>query len=202
MRNSLIKPFITIVAVAVIGVRAFRPDITVSATTVMLVALAVLPWLSSVIKSFEVFGMKFEFQNRERTPARKPIPKESGEVPIVDRGSAAASAAADPYFDRLIKVTPVELVVAFILTNAMVTSTGSTVIVWANFLALAALTPFFLWRVAGVTRAGQLIASTVVFIAWGFALGGPFASLEWWTPLVGALVLAIVTLMIPLLKVG
>ena len=73
--------------------------------------------------------------------------------------------------------------------------------VWANFLALVALTPIFQWRVGGVISTAHLVASTVVFIAWVFALGGPFTMLEWYTPLFGALMLAIVTLMAPLFVV-
>src|SRR5438128_472345 len=160
MRNRSIKLFITIVAAVVISLRVYKPEITIDATTLTLLVLGVLPWLSPVIKSFEGLGIKVEFQNAESTLAKEQMRARGAEALTVDRRSAAPGLTADSYFDRLVKLTPVEIVVAFIVTNAMVTLTGSIAIVWTNFLALVALTPLFLWHVAGVMKAGQLIAST------------------------------------------
>jgi hypothetical protein len=201
MRNKSINLFITVVAVIVIGIRVYRPEITVDSTTLTLLALAVIPWLSPLLKSFEAFGLRVEFRDIEPTPAREHIREGSREAIIADHDSELPS-PIDFYLDRMWKLTPAEVVVAFILTNAMVTLTGSTAMVWASFLALVALTPLYLRFVGGVTGKGQLIASTTVFIAWVFALGGPFTSLDWYTPLLGALVLAIVTLIVPAFYVG
>jgi hypothetical protein len=189
MQNRFIKIFITAVAVAVIVVRVYKPELTLDVTTLALVALAILPWLSAVVKSFEVFGIKFEFQNAEHKPDS-----------TADRHPTTPSYTPDSYLVRLMKLTPVETVVTFILTNAMVTLTGSAAMIWANSLALVAVTPFFLWRISGVTTSGQLVASTIVLVGWIFALGGPFAMLEWYTPLLGALVLALITLMVPIFR--
>jgi len=198
VQKELIKLFITVVAAAVIGIRFLKPDITVDATTVTLLAMAVLPWLSPVVKSFEGLGFKVEFQDAppETQPGR------TARQPPTVQAVEAPALTADSYFERLIKLTPIEIVLTFIVTNAMVSLTGSTAVAWINFLALVALTPVFLSRVAGVTSASQLIASTVCFIAWAVALGGPFASLEWWSPLLGACVLAVVSLVAPFSKVA
>ena len=68
MQNRSIQLFITLVAVAVIGIRVYKPDLTLDATTLTLLALAVLPWLSPLVKSFEGLGFKVVFQDPERTP--------------------------------------------------------------------------------------------------------------------------------------
>lgn len=71
----------------------------------------------------------------------------------------------------------------------------------ACFLALLALTPLYIWR--ATTEAGkpaakaQIIVSTISFAVWVFALGGPFASLGWYIPAYGALLLPIYTIAVP-----
>lgn len=40
---------------------------------------------------------------------------------------------------------------------------------------------------------GQVLISTIAFVVWVFAIGGPFASLDWYKPVYGGIALILVT---------
>jgi hypothetical protein len=71
---------------------------------------------------------------------------------------------------------------------------------WIIAAALTLITPLWLWRVTGVRRASQLLISTISVPVWLFALGGPFALLDWYRPALGAIVLPLYTLMLPIMS--
>jgi hypothetical protein len=53
---------ISFVAAAVLAVRLLRPNFKVDSVVLGIILIGVIPWLSSLIKSFEFLGLKIEFQ--------------------------------------------------------------------------------------------------------------------------------------------
>lgn len=198
MQNKGIKLFITIVASAVIAIRYFQPEITLDNTTIMLVALALLPWLSQLVKSFEGFGLKVEFQDAKRALAKNGSREGVHESPVVPSTTVGVRVAPDDFFVRLLKLTPIEMVIIFIVTNPIVQLTGSAAIQWAYFILLAAITPLYYWRLYNAFKLSHLIVTTIWFVVWIFAIGGPFTMLEWYTPLIGAMALLVTAVISPL----
>lgn len=81
---------------------------------------------------------------------------------------------------------------------------------WCCLIALAILTPFYcIYRPSQpppMLHAANktyfcAAASTLSFIAWSFALGGPFAAtFAWYRPVYGSLVLILTALILPILE--
>jgi hypothetical protein len=118
--------------------------------------------------------------------------------------------AADDYLSRVLKHIPSEIVMAYVAIdgvprtsyNANVWTERQTLLklLWIILAALTILTPFWLWRVMRVRRLAQLFISTLSVPVWLFALGGPFALLDWYEPAFGAIVLPLYTLVIPIIS--
>jgi hypothetical protein len=72
-------------------------------------------------------------------------------------------------------------------------------LLWIVFGTITIITPLWLWRLARVRRYSQLALSTVSVPVWLFALGGPFAQYDWYRPALGAIILPIYTLVIPII---
>jgi hypothetical protein len=116
---------------------------------------------------------------------------------------------ADNYMSRVLKNIPSEIVMAYIAIDGVLrTSYNPNVwaerqtlqtLLWGTLVTLTVLTPLWLWRVMGVRRASQLFVSTLSVLVWLFALGGPFALLDWYEPAFGAVVLPLYTLIVPII---
>lgn len=66
-----LKALVTVGCMAVVLVRIYRPDIRMDGVNCTLLVLAILPWLSSLIKSFEMpGGWKIEFQDVSKAGAK------------------------------------------------------------------------------------------------------------------------------------
>ncbi len=132
--------------------------------------------------------------------------KEVLEMQSLDRDSGAQPSTppaveADAYVDRLLKYIPAEIVAVFILVKGLIlklqtTSESFEPIYWGVFLLFVILTPLYLWRLQKVSKATQLIISSIAFVVWVFALGGPFTTLGWYNPLYGEILLPIFTIII------
>ena len=116
--------------------------------------------------------------------------------------TSGAAAKADPYTTRLMKYVPSEVITAYVTVEAAIKSAKATnlSLYWAVFLVLLVATPLYLWRVTKVTKGKQLAISTVAFAVWVFALGGPFARLDWYNPIYGAVVLPLYTTLIAIVE--
>jgi len=118
--------------------------------------------------------------------------------------------SADDYMSRLLKHIPSEIVMAYIAIDGVLrTSYNPNVwserqtllrLLWIVLATLTVITPLWLWRVMRVRRPGQLFISTLSVPVWLFALGGPFALLDWYEPAFGAIVLPLYTLIVPILS--
>ncbi|MGQ3015148.1 MAG: hypothetical protein ACT6QS_15660, partial [Flavobacteriales bacterium] len=74
---------------------------------------------------------------------------------------------------------------------------------WIVFGLLLALTPLYLWKMAGVTKWGQLLCSTIAFVFWAFSFGGPAGEQkvfqhEFTVQFLVSLLLPLYTLIIPM----
>lgn len=124
---------------------------------------------------------------------------------------AAATLPAPPpstplsdYTDRLMKLIPAEVVTAYVGATALIASTTKVPnsVPWLVFAILLIITPFVYWRLTldqhKHPAVGQTAASTIAFVVWVLALGGPFSQLSWYSPLYGGLLLIFYTTFVPL----
>ena len=117
---------------------------------------------------------------------------------------------ADDYMSRVLKHIPSEIIMAYIAIDGVLrTSYNPNVwadrlmlekLLWITVGTLTVLTPLWLWRVMRVRRVSQLLISTLSVIVWFFALGGPFALLDWYEPAFGAVALPLYTLIVPIIS--
>jgi hypothetical protein len=117
--------------------------------------------------------------------------------PDAASGTQAEPLTVDGYLDRLLKYTPVESIVCYILGDRLVRALlGSTLqlSLWLmySFLVIATLV-YWKWLLHAAIQ--QAAICTTLFVVWGYALGGPWATMSWYTPLLGAVVLAVAVLL-------
>ncbi len=115
------------------------------------------------------------------------------------------------YFDKLIRYIPGELVAAYLALDGLLQEQlvdHSIVLYWFVFLTLLILTPLYvIYRpthsdFSEHSKNFHVVAATVAFLVWVFALGGPFA-VTWphlYRPYYGSILLVITTLTIPVLE--
>jgi len=202
------KLFISIIAVAIILVRTFRPDIKLDNTTLILIGVAISPWLSNVIKGVEVPGFgKLEYQDEGARPMGPSVlPKPVLWVRhFVERWMAvnqdAPKVSADNYIERLVKLTPVEPIALFIVISSLLQSTptrASRALEWSLFGLLTLMTPLF-YRKVGASWS-VAIAMMLTFCVWILAIGGPFATLPWYTQWYGGLLFALFISVLPFFR--
>jgi hypothetical protein len=117
-----------------------------------------------------------------------------------DSQIAATAPVKDTYVDRLFKYIPAELVAGYIFVTGVLkqlTNSGEIkVLQWSLFVIFCILTPLYLWRIQKVRKVQQHIISTLSFIVWVFALGGPFSLYGWYNPVYGQVLLPVFTLVI------
>lgn len=126
---------------------------------------------------------------------------------VKDRGITPANRqnaqAADDYSSRLVKYIPAEIITAFVTMNGMVASSDKKWLQWVIFGALLILTPLYthyLTRQPGAAPAKKQIAvSSVSYLLWVFAIGGPFVLTKWYDPIYGSLLLPLFTFVVPML---
>lgn len=109
----------------------------------------------------------------------------------------------DSYLDKLIKYIPSEVVALYLSLDAICRSAPTEGwLRWPILILGVVMTPLYLWRVQSVTKIIQLVVSTLSFVVWTVALGGPFIELSWYKPIYGALLLPIFTFLVPLIDPG
>ncbi|HEY72684.1 MAG: hypothetical protein DRJ03_03920 [Chloroflexi bacterium] len=116
---------------------------------------------------------------------------------------------ADDYLSRVLKHIPSEIVMAYVAIDGVLRSSYNPnvwderetlkTLLWITLGTLTILTPFWMYRVMRVKRPAQIFISTLSVPVWLFALGGPFALLDWYQPAFGAIVLPLYTLIIPII---
>ncbi|MDY6941107.1 MAG: hypothetical protein SWY16_26045 [Cyanobacteriota bacterium] len=118
--------------------------------------------------------------------------------------SGGGKAQVDSYFDRVLKYIPADVVGAWLTVNGLIQSAGDDVpksgLLWLSFVLGLVATA---WWTLGQTQdpkkkpaRTQTIIATGAFGVWIFALGGPFATLSFYRPLYGSLLLIFYTLFV------
>lgn len=120
---------------------------------------------------------------------------------------AATPVKQDTYQTALLKLIPAEIVAVFltldgaIVSGNMLTSAGY----WGVF-ALMVVLCFMYGRFASAAGGlppsiRQALVASLAFVAWVFAIGGPFeyAKLNWYSPGLGSILLPLFTLIAPFL---
>ena len=108
-----------------------------------------------------------------------------------DRGS---------FLEVLLKLIPSEVIAVHIFIQGVMPRVfWPTLVV---FLLLVGITPLYLYWAMGVRSRPQLTVSTLSLVVWIYALGqGPFRFMRapWWEPWYGSVLLALWTLVPPML---
>jgi hypothetical protein len=116
-----------------------------------------------------------------------------------------SGASVDTYFDKVIKYIPADIVGAWVAVTGLISSdekAPKSLLLWITFAFGIGLT--LLWTLKQTSAPKkrpaitQALVSTGSFIVWVFALGGPFATLAFYRPLYGSLVLIFYTLAVGL----
>src|SRR5215211_819868 len=133
-------------------------------------------------------------------------PGESGNIIVSPSPPVSAPPQTpDDYVDRLLKYIPAESVALYLTLQGIIlsgTAEASNLNAWLWFILGVGLigTAVYQWRVLKIGKVVQLALSTAAFGVWVFALGGAFASLPWYEPLIGSLALVIFTFFAPLIS--
>jgi hypothetical protein len=115
------------------------------------------------------------------------------------------SNSVDTYFDKVIKYIPSDIVGGWVAVTGLISGASNVptnLLLWIGFGVGVVLTA--LWTHKQTSSPNKKIARTQIlisigsFIVWVFALGGPFATLEFYRPLYGSLLLIFYTLSIGL----
>jgi hypothetical protein len=110
----------------------------------------------------------------------------------------------DRYRDKLFKYIPAEAVTLYLGLSTVVAATQNAphFLYWVIFAAGLIGTPVYLRFAQNVTKRVQLIVSTLSFAVWVFALGGPFADIDGYKPVYGAVLLPIFTFFVACISPG
>jgi len=110
----------------------------------------------------------------------------------------------DQYKDRLLKYIPAEVVALYVTTAGVIEGSADgfpkTAALWVVFFIGVVATPLFLRRVLGVSKSQQLTISTLGFLVWVFALGGPFEKIIEHQSVYGALLLPLYVFFVPVFE--
>ncbi len=86
----------------------------------------------------------------------------------------------DNYSAQIIKLIPADVVGVYLGISALISTQGSIsdhvsmILQMVTFVLILIITPFYLWKAAGITDKIQITIATMSFIIWAISLGGPF----------------------------
>jgi len=121
--------------------------------------------------------------------------------------SSQANGDVDTYFSKLVKYIPSDVVGGWVAATSAIRSDASAptnLLLWIAFGAGVVFTTFWTLKHTKMPKKRpaitQAVISTGAFIVWVFALGEPFASLPFYRPLYGSLLLVLYTLFVALIN--
>jgi hypothetical protein len=119
--------------------------------------------------------------------------------------ATTGESATDDYVDRVVKYVPADVVAVWIFSSASIEAAADinrSLILWLVFAALLLITPLWVLRQASLPKTPpavvQALLSTCSFAVWVFALGGPFALMNFYSPVYGAVLIAVYSLAVGL----
>jgi FtsH-binding integral membrane protein len=119
----------------------------------------------------------------------------------------APQPTVDTFFDKLYKYIPADVVAFYVFVSGLLDGAdlaNKQVIYWV--VVVIGLVAAFFWTLRQTQQPGmnpaykQAAISTVAVLVWIFALGGPFSAFAWYNSILGAILLAAFTLLIPLVN--
>ncbi len=146
----------------------------------------------------------------EKPNSQPPATNTDGDKKDKDPVQAPGTEVVDTYLDKLIKFIPGDLVAAYIGLDGLMREASVNApdfLYWVIFGALLVLTPLYVFYrpttdASVESRRFHMIAATIAFVVWVFALGGPFA-VTWpdlYRPIYGSVLLVLTTLTIPVIE--
>jgi hypothetical protein len=112
------------------------------------------------------------------------------------------------YADKLVKLVPTEIVGAYMVLSGMIgvspassskPSDMSSALIIVVSIILLALTPIYLMRIGHVKNVIQIVVTTLSFAIWVYTLGGPFAVLGIYYPIIASIILVLWQMIVPLI---
>ena len=130
----------------------------------------------------------------------------SRRIRSADPQAAVAPDKVQAYFDNIVGYIPGDIVAAWIAITGVLASSATPRpgARWIMFALLLVITPLWTWRhtrePGKPAATTQIVMSTIAFIVWVYALGGPFATVGLWQPLYGSLAIIVFTLLAGLVR--
>lgn len=100
------------------------------------------------------------------------------------------------FLENLVKLIPAEVIALYAVLSGFVPEdlVGQLFIT----IPLFVITPFYMHFAMRVSKTSQIAISTIAFVVWLFAIGGPFAYFPWYEGWMGGALLALYTLIPPM----
>ncbi len=118
-----------------------------------------------------------------------------------------AARPVDTYFDKVVKNIPADIVAAWVTVTGLISAASDVPVATVLWIAFAfGLVLTFFWTLRQTREAGQPPAYTQsaiaagAFAVWVLALGGPFATLAFYRPLYGSLLLIAYSLVVAVIN--
>ena len=109
--------------------------------------------------------------------------------------------APDTFGERVVKYIPAEVLAAWVAASGIIPSVASQrqqVTFWVTFALGVIFTAGWTWRQTRLPDRKpaviQIVISTIAFVIWAYAMGGPFALSGVYDPAIGSLLLIFYTL--------
>jgi hypothetical protein len=123
-------------------------------------------------------------------------------VTTAPQAAGAGGETIDGYLDRVIKYIPADIVAGWLFLDGLIRSGEDerTALLWIVFLVLIPITA--VWTYQRTQEPGkppawtQTVIATASFVVWIFAIGGPFATGDWYDSIYGAILIVLYTLAI------
>lgn len=130
---------------------------------------------------------------------------------VVKKSELRAKAEEQDFNEKIVKHIPTEIIAAWTAINGLLAATTDNVLLyWIVFIALAILTPIYIWRFTTEEKLPaarrQIAIAFCAFIIWVFGMGGPFTTINilnaageavaWYQPIYGTAVLAIASIVL------
>lgn len=109
----------------------------------------------------------------------------------------AINVQTDDYAKILLKLIPSEIIAAYVTVAGLIPA-GNTIWLWGITAVLLILVTPYLRKFQEVTDPLHYAVSSISFVVWVFAIGGPFSTMSWYQSWMGSIVLILWTLIPPL----
>lgn len=101
------------------------------------------------------------------------------------------------FLTNLVKLIPAEIVALYAVIQTFVPATLTAHLFIS--VPLMVLTPLYMYFAMGVKKVDQIILTSVAYVIWVFALGGPFVFINGYEPWMAGVALALFTLVPPII---